>query len=295
MVEQATKRLRQIGSWSLYTDIAGQVSRNPGNPVVTVATVGIPKDLVRVVRSRLRRGFQGSPTKWKHGKLAGFQVVEDLVVAHRLQVGVLQIHCADPERWRSYYEQADRVAAEVTRRTGKPLPFLDGDTALRMFLFTQSSAGVVGRILRARAPWGSRAVQLELEMVVDTDLPTEDSRRWYERFVAEWPESSRESSRLITELNVHPVATARFQTEEQEPLLLLADYIAGLYQHADPRTALMAPVVSADAASLAVAQLRARHADRLYENPEEFEGRYPMVLHDSHVLPRHKADALGIE
>ncbi len=291
MVDQAAKRLRQIGAWSFYTDIAGQVSRSPGNPIVTIATVGIPRELVRPVRSRLLRGFLGPPVKWKDGKLEGLRVVVDLIVARQLQVGVTQVHCGDPERWRGYYDQADRIVADATRRVGRRLPFLDGDTALRMFLFTQSSAAVMGRVLRARSPWGSGPVQIEFEIVVDTDLPTEEARAWYERFVADWPASSR----LITEFNVHPIATARSQTEQEEPLLLFADYIAGVYQHADPRTTLADPVVSAEAASSAVARLRARHADRLHENLEDFDGRYPIVMHGSRVLARHEADALGLE
>jgi hypothetical protein len=127
-------------------------------------------------------------------------------------------------------------------------------------------------------------------MIVDSDLHDNGARAHFERLIADWAPESR----LVSELGVHPVATAKSQTEQEEPLLLLADYLAGAYQHADPRTTLTSPVVTPNVVMDVIARLRKRLRERLFEETEEFNERYPLVIHGGKVLPRHEADALGV-
>ena len=67
--------------------------------------------------------------------------------------------------------------------------------------------------------------------------------------------------------------------------------IAGVYQHADPRTVLGHPVVSREEASKAVDECRERLSSLLYEDPVDFDSDYPL-MHDANgdVIQRHGLD-----
>jgi hypothetical protein len=69
-----------------------------------------------------------------------------------------------------------------------------------------------------------------LELVVDTDLHEAETREQFKSLL-DWTKNSH----LHLDLDVSTRATGRVETEQDEPLLLLPDYIAGVYHHADPR------------------------------------------------------------
>src|SRR5262245_20820880 len=60
-VPEAVMRVPHLGAWTLFADIAGQVSARPQNPIVTAAAVAVPSDLVGLTRTRLRQRFEGQP------------------------------------------------------------------------------------------------------------------------------------------------------------------------------------------------------------------------------------------
>ncbi len=114
---------------------------------------------------------------------------------------------------------------------------------------------------------------LDIELVLDTDIPNAAARDWFTAWLEQdWPKATR----ITPELNVYPVVRARFSNEEDECLLLLPDYLAGLYHHADPRARLGAPVAKPEEASRAIHAFRRRHLPRLYEHAEEFDEEYPL-------------------
>ena len=90
--------------------------------------------------------------------------------------------------------------------------YLQADATLRMHLLGTAFGKLIGRILYARCPWNrERPTSLDLELILDTDIPNQDARDWYTKNLEEdWSERSR----IIWELNVQPKIQARFATEE---------------------------------------------------------------------------------
>ena len=128
LVVHRTRRVH-LGSWVLFSDLSGRVSESIDDPVITSATVAVPCELVRLVRTAVRRRI---PVEWKYGKLDGLAEVADLITPF-------------------FQAAADRV--------GKPLHFLNPEMVLRMDLLGRSHALFIGRLLRARCerPRGCRA------------------------------------------------------------------------------------------------------------------------------------------
>jgi hypothetical protein len=82
----------------------------------------------------------------------------------------------------------------------------------------------------ARHPRGKRHATVDLELVVDTDC-TKPRLGNNSRALLDWTKNSH----LHLDLDVSLVSLGRVETEQDEPLLLLPDYIEGVYHHADPR------------------------------------------------------------
>jgi hypothetical protein len=189
-------------------------------------------------------------------------------------VVVSHVHRGDPANWIRFFDQAKAFMAEAEQHLGDRPPYLQADATLRMHLLGRAFAKLIGRILRARHPWNrDRPAILDLELILDTDIPNQEARDWYTKQLEEdWSQRSR----IISELNVQPRVQARFAAEEDEPLLLLPDYLAGVYLHADPRARLGNPIVSPIDASAAVLEFRRRHEGHLFEDTEEFTEEFPL-------------------
>src|SRR5947209_775163 len=52
-----------LGSWALFCDLSGRVRQTIDNPIITSAAVAVPVDLVRPLRTRMRRLFSGDKMK----------------------------------------------------------------------------------------------------------------------------------------------------------------------------------------------------------------------------------------
>jgi hypothetical protein len=270
-----------LGSWAIFCDIAGQVSESPANPVVTTAAVGVPSDVCETLRRRLVRAFGGAAVKWKHGKLEGLRLLQKAAAPYHYRAAVLDLY-REAESWTRFYRQAAEFRDRARADTGKRLWYLDGNEVMRMLLMGEGFSQLIGRLLRSRHPWGDREATLDLVLVVDTDIREAESRAQFSMTLEQWAKESR----LHRALGVSPSIVARVQTEQEEPLLLLADYLAGLYQHADPRSRLDFPVVTPEDASRAVSELRRCLGGRLYEMTDEFDFEYPLAFSDAEIEGR---------
>ena len=220
--------------------------------------------------------------KWKRGATRGLQIVADIMCKYRLPVTVRNIYAGTPEHWEAYFRDAREFRGAEEARLGEQAPYLEGDTTLRMHLLCRGFGQLVGGLLRARHPWGDGPATIEVELVADNDLRGTGDRKLFCESLVDWARQSR----LICDLGVVPRASARCESEAEEPLLLLPDYVAGLYHHADPRTHLVEPVVQPEEAVRAFAQLRERHGV-LWEGTEEFAEVYPLA-HDGDRVTRRR-------
>jgi hypothetical protein len=98
--------LRQLGSWTLFCDIAGQMSEKSDSTVVTLAAVAVPREVVSTARRKLAKAFDDQPVKWRTGRLEGLQHIAELIVSLRLPAAVTQIHRGDSATWVRFFDQA---------------------------------------------------------------------------------------------------------------------------------------------------------------------------------------------
>jgi len=262
-----------LGSWAFFCDLSGHVQERFDNPIVTTAAIAVPQELLSALRTQVGDAFPGNDTKWKYGKLDGFRTARELIVGHQLPFAVSVTFIADPTKWQSYFANGKDFCAKAAALSGESLVFATPDLTLRMRFLAKAIAALVGRVLRTRQSGRSELATVEIEVIVDTDLRNAETEAQFCESFHEWPLTSR----LVSELGIQPIVRGvRCETEQAEPLLLLPDYLAGVYHHADPRTRLRKPVVTPEEASMAVRELRAVCGGFLYEQSEDFDDLYPL-------------------
>jgi hypothetical protein len=111
-------------------------------------------------------------------------------------------------------------------------------------------------------------------VVNDTDLQDAKARRLCSEYVDGWARSPVTFLRVL--VGVESEVTVSFETESSEPLLLLADCVAGAFHHADERTRLVDPVAPPEAVRTQPDQHRVRHGRRLVEQAIEFDWEHPL-------------------
>lgn len=170
MPGRGAPRRRHLGSWSIFCDIAGQVSHAPDNRIVTVAAVGITLERVSSVRRALRAGFRGKPEKWKRGGLRGFEVIEEIAIKYRLPIAVRNYYIADPVLWDRFFQDARAFRREAETKLGKPLTYAEGDTTLRMHFLVREMAKLIRQLLGPAVFQENSPRGIVLDVVADNDL-----------------------------------------------------------------------------------------------------------------------------
>ena len=215
-----------LGSWVISSDLAGRLSAGDANPLVTVAAVAVPREVQGSLRSRLRR----SPgQKWKIGKLAGLGTILTHITTGELVVAVLQVNrtTADgigPCRRRRLCWDLEKATRVRSREFG-------GNAVLKAVLLLLPISSALALLINRRggAALGAPARDIDLEIILDSDVEARPEREQITETLEHWAR--------ISDLNRHGVAphvSVRIAREEDEPLLLLLpDYVAGAFHHAD--------------------------------------------------------------
>lgn len=191
------KRIAEIhlGAWTIFCDIAGWVQENPDNPIVTIAAVAMPPETVKKRRAQVLEAFAHAPVKWKAGGVEGWNRILPITTKRDVHVAISQVHRAGTP-WGQFYDQAKAFLDDAEPRLkGRPV-YLTADNIMRILLLSKGFAGLIGRVVRARYPWGSRPARLHMDIVADSELKGPEAEKVWREAIEEWPSRSRLSVEL---------------------------------------------------------------------------------------------------
>ncbi len=90
----------------------------------------------------------------------------------------------------------------------------------------------------------------------------------------------------MAEIGIEPHTTVHFAREQDEPLLLLPDYLAGAFHHADVRAGLTKSVAPPDDVRAVIEPFSRRHGRLLVVQDGAFDEPYPLDLEKDIVSRR---------
>lgn len=213
-----------MNRFTLFTDISGRVSRDvTGNPRVTAATVVFSSAHLGVVTSRLSENLP----KWQSCSYENAQAVIDLINDHAICAGVFSVN-KNTEAWSKFCNDSEYLQSSIVSQDRHPAGFVKPSNVLAFHLLGGACAVATGHALRIsskkRIVDHSGMSLIERSLVFDSDISGEENLDVFKSF---WERPG--SSRLMDKAGFRFVTkNVRVATEQQEPLLYMADYIAGI-------------------------------------------------------------------
>ena len=263
-----------FGSWITVFDTSGQVKRDNDSRVLTLAGIAVAKESADAVRAAVQRRLSG---KWRDGALPGFRIAENIIIAHTRPVAVTHMTGISQERWQAFWDEGQRKADRLKELTRQSAHFAAGDSSSRLLLFTTIFAHCATLVLKRRgwknpAPPG-RHDTVEFSAVFDTDIHNPEARAVLTETLKHWAKSSHFGQLA----NLDMETSGCFQTEQEEPLILLADYVAGAFNHVHRDAVIGKPVAPLQQVQESVENFREALGVRLQEVNQPFDEIHPLL------------------
>lgn len=210
---------------TFLADIAGRVTRETLNADrVTAAGVAIPSGAVKFIRKRIPANLP----KWRDATDTDVELVVDLVLKEALSVSAVSIE-KDPIAWEEFWRDAANAHSRTAPISGGKMNFVKAATVIKYAIFGQiSSLGMANVIMGQRLPLPAtirRPLFIRETMIFDDEIQGDDN---VEVFLELWKARNAHQP-LANILGIHQeVVNVSLKTEQEEPLLLLPDYVAGL-------------------------------------------------------------------
>ena len=214
-----------MNRYTLFADIAGRVSlETAGNPRVTAAAVAVESARVEEIRAKV---LPARP-KWSKCTLADAQHMTTLLARECAAISVVSVN-KDTEAWRQFWEDAKPLQAAIVAQDRRIAGFAKPSNVAVFWLFGLAFAlasahavkiGPSNRIVDYRG-----RELIERTILCDSDIQGEENiavfRSLWDRHDGSQPLLDKLGIRFTT-------SEVRVVTDDDEPLLLLADYAAGL-------------------------------------------------------------------
>lgn len=213
-----------MSRFTFFADIAGQVSRDArGSDRVTAAAVAVPTADIESLRL-----YVDGMSKWRDCTLEDAESMVVNLKRHTSAVAIVSI-TKEPDTWNLFWESAKPLHEAIVLQERTPAGFIKPANAVKFFVLGEAVAIALGHAARISSRSGivdycSREL-IERTIVCDTDIQGDENISVFKNF---WKQSDLHQPR-IEKLGFRFVTRdVVVATEQQEPLLLLADYAAGI-------------------------------------------------------------------
>lgn len=250
-------------------DCAGRVARDPkGAESVTAAGVCLPSGALKHIRRRLPRQLP----KWRDASDHDLHAVVSLLRREAF-CAVGRVVRKKMPAWENFWSDAEKVHARVVALSRQKIPFIKAATQIRYGLFVEVTATLAGCSINTNRFPSDRAGWLRISEthIYDAEIEGEDNVSTF-RDIRDFRNVNPLARNMRLRIEGREI---QFTNEQDEPLLLLPEYVAGLvhWAHSQADT-LSASRISRDAARTAYATLAA------WSGFKDFQGDFDLGYFD---------------
>ena len=212
-----------MSRYSIFADVAGQRSlATTGSDRITAAAVAIHTSDTGLLRDKISR-----LPKWRDCTLLEAQAAVD-ILSNAAAISMVSV-TKDPEHWPDFWAAAKPLQDAIVARDRKPAGFVRPANVVLFALLMRVYGIAIGhavKVSRGAPIIDYRGMELvERTIVCDTDIQGEENLALFKSFF----KKSDSHQPRVAELGLRFVTREVIVTTEgHEPLLLLADYAAGI-------------------------------------------------------------------
>lgn len=216
-----------MNRYSLFLDVSGNVARETTNQ--SCYTVGgIVLATGDVEKARAAISWVGR--KWGDMDNASATKMTEAIMACSMTISARKIRKSQP-CWDQFWNDGDSFHNFMASAEKSRVGFVKSSNVIRYAAFCEGSAHSLGYCLqqhglpRIVAPDGFSP--LELNVTCDTDIQGQENIDTFLYIWTEYQSRSKMKKELGVELKMQ---TTELKTEQDEPLLLAPDFVAGCFQ-----------------------------------------------------------------
>lgn len=219
-----------MSQYTFLLDVSGRVCKETrGHEYLTCAGVAIESSRALAVRELIPPGLP----KWSKAQDKDIEFVVALVNEHASSVLPLCVKKQQP-LWSANWSDAEDYCRVLSSRVRQKVGSAKAAQFTRYMLFTECAGRLTAECLKADgfprvlAPGGRGLV--DVSVLCDSDIQGEDNVRVFKLI---WEVFTSSPQSLLAQAGlIVSVRSVGLATEEEEPLLLLPDYVAGVFQAA---------------------------------------------------------------
>lgn len=271
--------LSDIASRVMHSTIGSHRTVSAGVAIDTAAMEGIRREVAQL-------------PKWKSCKEDDAAFVIDLIASQGAAAAIVNIN-RETQEWAQFILDAGVLHHAIIATSRKVAGWAKPANLLKFLLLSMACASTTGHALRIHPGpriLGSKGQQLvECVTVCDSEIDGDENLEVFESF---WAKQHIPKSRLAA-LGIEVISSdVRVATEQLEPALLLADYVAGLGLAAATNDPGRLPLpLSQEKARLLLSRLRSQ--GKLLMIEEDFSYSYDEIFGEVMVQAREYADAFS--
>lgn len=225
---------------TIVADISSRIAQERRNAnTITAAAICLPSGALSHIRKRLPVDLP----KWRNADNATVELVSEVVLREALGVGVYSIEKSD-DTWDRFWADASSLNAQLR---GK-ISLVRAAYQIKCLMFVQATALACASAIKAgnvaRVPRGKHWISTRESLIFDKEIDGVDN---IEVFKSIW-QRQNDRTQLAEQFGIRrSVEDVRLATEQEERLLVLPDYIAGIaHAHISRANVLAASLVSVD-------------------------------------------------
>ena len=215
---------------TFFLDVAGRYSHSKETPIV-ISAVAVETKAVDGVRESLYHVTKGSSVKWSESGTDHdvARAIFRLLVKRQLFWVVRTIWKDTPE-WDRYFSDGNKLYEKGVKNAQEAMPYAKPMNTFKLHQFGLASAELLGFYLRQHPQWllskDGPVQPITVTGVFDSDIQGQTNQRIFQN-VFEGLEG--ELPQTVQATRIQPYFKVSINTEQEEPLLLLPDHIAGYF------------------------------------------------------------------
>lgn len=263
-----------MSRFTIYMDVSGRVSLSTeGHQFATVGGFSVETEKVDLARNCLPANLP----KWKKATIPDVKKILDFICENAIYVTSV---CLDknPNKWTFFWKEAEmyhqKLASLSKMRTG----YVKAANVIRYWLFSQCAALLLAETIKKTgqpAIFDSNGLGIvEVDIVCDSDIQGNDNIGAFKACWKQYEKSQEKTNRLGLRVILKDV---KIESEQNEPLILVADYIAGICNSLFGAGKLAAPA-DLDIDGLKVEFYKVKDAGKIWVIEEKFNLNYKEIF-----------------
>lgn len=206
---------------TIYNDIAGRITRETyASSSITVAGVGIETSAISEIENHLPSSFP----KWRDCQSEHLSAIVEILMKDTSSMAAISVN-KNNQFWTDFWNAADLFQKQFDKQAG----FAKAANVVKYWLFGYSiTLATVQAIKRRAIPeiYDNNHYKIfERTLICDTDIQGDDNIQTL-KDILEWSNSHQP---LVASLGLRiTTRSISFATEQEQRLLLLADYLSGI-------------------------------------------------------------------